>query len=111
MTNRLLQPTRRNIELGLIVLAWVIGTLGTLIVGWATGEAVPGRFFVNAAVVAVLAVAMHIVVRWKAAYADPLMLPVATLLTIMGLIIIYRLDVLSAGYECLSCFIHNLIIP
>lgn len=93
MRSRLTQPTRRNIELGLILLAWLIGTLGTLIVGWATGEAVPGRFFINAAVVAVLALGMHIVVRWKASYADPLMLPVATLLTIIGLVMIYRLDV------------------
>jgi cell division protein FtsW (lipid II flippase) len=35
-------------------------------------------------------------VQWKARYADPIILPLATLLTMLGLIMIHRLDVAAA---------------
>jgi cell division protein FtsW (lipid II flippase) len=90
------QPTRRNAELFLLIVAWGLGVLGTLNVGWSTGEGVHPRFWVTAGVIGALALAMHVVVRWKATYADPILLPVATLLTILGLVMIYRLDVAAA---------------
>lgn len=90
------QPNRRNVELFLLIIAWGIGVFGTLMVGWATGEGTPPRLWVTAAVVGALALAMHLVVRWKATYADPILLPVATLITILGLVIIYRIDVAAA---------------
>jgi len=31
------QPSRRNVELVLLVFAWALGVLGTLQVGWAIG--------------------------------------------------------------------------
>lgn len=90
------QPRRRGVELVLLVMAWGLGVLGTVQVGWATGEGMHPRFWVMAGVVGALALITHIVVRWRAPYADPLMLPAATLLTILGLIMIYRLDVAAA---------------
>ena len=39
-----------------------------------------------------LALAFHLVLRWRAAYADPLLLPIATLLNGFGLVMIHRLD-------------------
>jgi len=40
---------------------------------------------------------MHLVVRWKARYADPFMLPVATLLhRSSDRVTIYRIDVAAA---------------
>lgn len=96
------QPSRRNLELVLLVFAWAIGVLGTLQVGWATGETTDNGVWVTAAVVGVLALAMHVVVRWKAKYADPVLLPVATLLTILGLVMIYRIDVAAASRAALN---------
>jgi cell division protein FtsW (lipid II flippase) len=90
------QPSRRNLELVLLVFAWGIGVLGTLQIGWAIGEEPDSRLWITAGVVGALALVMHGVVRWKARYADPILLPVATLLTILGLVMIYRLDVASA---------------
>lgn len=96
VTQTLRQPTRRNAELLLLVCAWGLGVFGTLLVGWGTGESIPKRFWITAGVIGGVALAMHLVVRWKAKYADPIMLPIATLLTIIGMVMIYRLDVAAA---------------
>ena len=96
------QPNRRNVELVLLVFAWALGVLGTLQVGWATGEGIATRLWVTAGVVGGMALAMHIVVRWKATYADPFILPVATLLTELGLVMIYRIDVAAAQRAALN---------
>ena len=90
------QPTRRSVELILLVFAWGLGVLGTLQIGWANGEEPNSRLWITSGVVGALALAMHLVVRWKARYADPFLLPVATLLTILGLVMIYRIDVAAA---------------
>jgi cell division protein FtsW (lipid II flippase) len=96
------QPSRRNVELVLLVFAWGLGLLGTLQVGWATGEGAASRLWITAGVVGALALVMHIVVRWKAKYADPVILPVATLLTELGLVMIYRIDVAAAQRAVLN---------
>ncbi|HAN72757.1 MAG TPA: cell division protein FtsW, partial [Actinobacteria bacterium] len=90
------QPTRRNVELLLLIFAWGIGLLGTLQVGWAIGREPDTGLWITSAVVGLLALTMHIVVRLRAPYADPIMLPAATLLTILGLVMIYRIDVAAA---------------
>ena len=96
------QPDRRNVELALLVFAWCIGVLGTLQIGWANGENPSSRLWITAGVVGALALAMHVVVRWKARYADPFLLPVATLLTILGLVMIFRIDVAAAERAALN---------
>ncbi len=87
------QPTRRTTELLLMVLAWGLGVLATAQVGWATADGLPPRFWWTSATVGVLALAMHLIVRWKARHADPILLPTALLLNVLGLSMIYRLDV------------------
>ena len=90
------QPTRRNVELVLLVFAWGIGVLGTLQIAWAIGQEPSTSMWITAGVVGLLALVMHTVTRWKAPYADPFLLPVATLLSILGLVMIYRLDTAAA---------------
>ena len=90
------QPDRRNVELVLLIFAWGIGVLGTLQVGWAIGRDPDAGLWITLGVVGVLALIMHVVVRLKARYADPILLPIATLVTILGLVMIYRLDVAAA---------------
>lgn len=80
----------------LLILAWAIGVFATLQVGWAIGREPDAGLWITAGVVAFLALVMHIVVRLRAPYADPILLPVATLLTFLGLVMIYRLDVAEA---------------
>ena len=94
--------TRRWVELMLLIMAWGIGLLGTVQIGWVTGEGMTERLWVTAGVVGGLALLMHIVVRIWAKYADPIMLPVATLLTMLGLLMIYRIDVAASRRAALS---------
>jgi len=84
------------VELVLLIFAWGLGVLGTLQVGAATGEGTPSRLWITVAVVGGVALLMHIAVSIWARYADPILLPVATLLTILGLVMIYRIDVAAA---------------
>jgi cell division protein FtsW (lipid II flippase) len=90
------QPNRRNTELMLVIAAWVLGVAGTMQIAWATGEGMTPRLWITVVIVGILAGAMHVAVRLKAEYADPLFLPLATLLTILGLVMIYRIDVATA---------------
>jgi cell division protein FtsW (lipid II flippase) len=96
------QPSRRNLELVLLIFAWAVGVLGTLQIGWANGVEPNSQLWITAGVVGALALVMHAVVRWKARYADPFLLPVATLLTILGLVMIYRLDVAATERAVLN---------
>mgnify|MGYP006277480431 CR=1 FL=1 len=90
------QPTRRWVELVLLIFAWLLGVGAFLQISWATDNPVTSGEWFAIGLVLVLALAMHLVVRWKARYADPILLPVATLLTILGMTMIHRLDVAAA---------------
>ena len=65
--------------------AWIAGT-GTVTAGWA----------VWALVLTGLYLVAHLVVRRTAPFADPTLLPLAALLTAVGLTVIYRLDPVQA---------------
>jgi cell division protein FtsW (lipid II flippase) len=84
--------TRRNVELVLLLLAVAIVLVAYLDVGLAMGGAFPPDLIKYGFGLLVLSVGFHLVLRWRAAYADPLMLPIATLLNGLGLVMIHRLD-------------------
>ncbi len=85
-------PSRRNTELALLAFAVVIPLFAYMNVGLAlTGELPTGMLGYGMGL-GLLAGVGHIVVRKFAAYADPLLLPLATLLNGLGLVVIWRLD-------------------
>ncbi|KOG28068.1 FtsW/RodA/SpoVE family cell cycle protein [Streptomyces wedmorensis] len=85
-------PSRRNTELALLGFAVVIPVFAYLNVGLAIDGKVPSGMLGYGLGLALLAGVAHLVVRKWAPYADPLLLPLATLLNGMGLVLIWRLD-------------------
>lgn len=93
--------TRRNIELALLLLAIVIVLVAYLNVGLAINGSFPPDLIKYGFGLLVLSIGMHLVLRWRASYADPLMLPIATLLNGLGLVMIHRLDYERAAGDLL----------
>lgn len=88
--------TRRNVELALLLLAIGITLLAWVNVDLGVRQTVPAQLVTVGSGLLGLAVAFHLVLRWRAAYADPLLLPVATLLNGLGLVMIHRIDLSQA---------------
>ncbi|MFJ8662489.1 FtsW/RodA/SpoVE family cell cycle protein [Streptomyces sp. NPDC093795] len=85
-------PKRRGVELSLLVCAVLISVYGYAEVGLARSGAVPPDAARYGAGLGLLALVAHLAVRFRAPYADPLLLPIAVLLNGLGLVFIYRLD-------------------
>ncbi|MFD8071721.1 FtsW/RodA/SpoVE family cell cycle protein [Streptomyces sp. NPDC059718] len=85
-------PSRRNTELALLVFAVLIPVFAYANVGLAKKGTLPAGMLAYGLGLGAIAVVAHLVVRKFAPYADPLMLPIATLLNGMGLVFIWRLD-------------------
>lgn len=87
------QPTRRNAELGLLVLVWLIGALALVLASeGAADQLVPGIWTVIG-LTGVILLVVHLAVRRLAPYADPIMLPAAAALNLLGIAMIARLDI------------------
>ncbi|GHS85819.1 cell division protein [Actinomycetota bacterium] len=87
----------RGTELWLLVLALAIGVAAYALVGIGVTDAVPANVLGYGAGMAVLAFGMHLVLRWRAPYADPVILPVVVALNGIGLAMIYRIDLARSG--------------
>ncbi|QTD99680.1 FtsW/RodA/SpoVE family cell cycle protein [Streptomyces cyanogenus] len=85
-------PSRRNTELALLVFAVVIPVFAYANVGLALDGQVPAGLLSYGLGLGLLAGVAHLAVRKFAPYADPLLLPLATLLNGLGLVCIWRLD-------------------
>ncbi|MDC0772632.1 FtsW/RodA/SpoVE family cell cycle protein [Streptomyces sp. HD] len=85
-------PSRRNTELALLVFAVVIPVFAYANVGLAINDEVPAGLLSYGLGLGLLAGIGHLAVRKFAPYADPLLLPLATLLNGLGLVAIWRLD-------------------
>ncbi|MDQ0991910.1 FtsW/RodA/SpoVE family cell cycle protein [Streptomyces sp. V3I7] len=85
-------PSRRNTELALLVFAVAIPVFAYANVGLAISGQVPTGLLGYGLGLGLLAGVAHLVVRKFAPYADPLLLPLATLLNGLGLVCIWRLD-------------------
>ncbi|MDO5630069.1 MAG: FtsW/RodA/SpoVE family cell cycle protein, partial [Mobilicoccus sp.] len=80
--------TRRGVELALLLLAVGIVMLAYVAVGLGVDGQVPVDLLTQGGTLLAISVGFHLVLRWRASYADPLMLPIATLLNGLGLVMI-----------------------
>ncbi|MDN5768717.1 MAG: FtsW/RodA/SpoVE family cell cycle protein [Humibacillus sp.] len=85
-------PTRRGLELVLLIIAVAIVLLAWVTVDLNRNGTVPANIVPVAGGFAALALIVHLVVRWRAAYADPVLLPIVVVLNGLGLVMIHRLD-------------------
>jgi cell division protein FtsW (lipid II flippase) len=83
---------RRTAELGLLVLAILIGIGSYAAVGLGLDGSVPPGIYTVGAVYAIVALGAHLAVRRFAGYADPVLLPLVVSLNGIGLVMIYRID-------------------
>ncbi|MFD8478886.1 FtsW/RodA/SpoVE family cell cycle protein [Kitasatospora sp. NPDC059673] len=83
---------RRWTELLLVVAAVGLAVFGYVEVGVNIDGKAPPDAAQYGAALGVLALLAHGAVRWRAKWADPLLLPIAVLLNGIGLVVIYRLD-------------------
>src|SRR4051795_9287228 len=92
VVNPVVPPTRRNVELVLLVFAIVVAEAAYAIVGLTVQGAVPQDWWLVGGGFALIVLAVHGLLRWRARYADPVILPIATVLNGLGLVMIHRLD-------------------
>jgi cell division protein FtsW (lipid II flippase) len=83
---------RRGAELFLLVLALAVGVGAYAAVGLGVEGEVPPDIIGYGGWLAALIIAAHVVVRFTAPYADPVLLPVVAALNGLGLAVIHRLD-------------------
>ncbi|MCP2638352.1 FtsW/RodA/SpoVE family cell cycle protein [Microbacterium sp. HD4P20] len=96
--------TQRNRELGLLVFAFAINGMAIALVQLGALGAIDWTFLVYCGGLTALVFALHILLRLRARDADPFVVPIATLLTGLGLAMIYRLDIAADrhGWEAYS---------
>ena len=85
--------SRRNLEAVLLLLALGVGVGANFIVGLDQDEAFDRDFWTQGATLVGLVLIFHIVLRFRAKYADPVILPIVTALNGIGLAMIHRLDI------------------
>lgn len=83
---------RRGAELFLLILALLVGIGAYAAVGLGVEGEVPADLFGYGAWLTALLVVSHLVIRFVAPYADPVLLPVVAALNGLGLAIIHRID-------------------
>jgi len=82
---------RRGAELFLLVLSLCVGLGAYAAVGLGVDGEVPADIMAYGTWLAVLVVAAHVAIRLRAAYADPIILPIVSALNGLGLAMIYRI--------------------
>jgi cell division protein FtsW (lipid II flippase) len=99
---KLREPARqRNLELVLLVFALLIDAGAIMLVQLGTIGTIDTAFLLLTSGIAILTLIMHVVLRVVARDADPLILPIITVLNGLGIAMIYRLDIAEgfSGWE------------
>ncbi|WP_460942930.1 FtsW/RodA/SpoVE family cell cycle protein [Okibacterium endophyticum] len=94
----------RNRELALLIFACAINASAILLVQLGALGHVDLNLVYLGAALSVLVIGLHICLRYVAPQADPLLLPIATLLNGLGIAEIYRIDLAEgdSGWEAFS---------
>ncbi|MBO9522328.1 MAG: FtsW/RodA/SpoVE family cell cycle protein [Nocardioidaceae bacterium] len=83
---------RRGAELFLLILSLVVGIGAYAAVGLGVDGEVPTDLVTHGLWLTVLVVGAHVAIRLRAAYADPILLPLVAALNGLGLAMIHRID-------------------
>jgi cell division protein FtsW (lipid II flippase) len=83
--------SRRNVELSLLLLALILSIGAYVIVGLVADNTVPSGTLGYGGTLVALFIGAHLVLRWKAPAADPVLLPAAAVLNGLGLVMVRRL--------------------
>src|SRR5690625_1603708 len=84
--------TGRNVELFLLIIAVALVLGAYCLTGWtATGE-LPAELTFVASIFIAIALILHIILRFMAPYADPVILPIVLAINGLGITMIYRID-------------------
>ncbi|MCT9819446.1 FtsW/RodA/SpoVE family cell cycle protein [Microbacterium sp. W1N] len=96
--------THRNRELALLAFSFVINGSALALVQLGATGAIDATFLYYCGGLTVLVLALHIVLRLRARDADPFVVPIATVLTGLGIAMIYRIDLEKKveGWSALS---------
>lgn len=89
-------PDRRRTEARLLALVFLIAVFGYTYTGLSMTGRFPAGLALFAAGMLFMTLVPHLVLRRYAPRADPLILPLATLLTGIGLVLLHRLDLTYA---------------
>lgn len=87
-----LPQTQRNRELGLLLFAFLINGAAVALVQLGAEGQIDATFLYYCGGLTVLVLILHVVLRFTARAADPFVVPIATVLSGLGLAMIYRLD-------------------
>ena len=85
--------SRRGAELFLLLLSLAVGIGAYAAVGLGAQGKVPADIYTYGGILTALVFAAHITIRLRAAYADPILLPIVSALNGLGLAMIHRIDV------------------
>ena len=84
---------RRGAELFLLILSLAVGLGAYASVGLGAEGHIPTNMYVYGTWLTLLIVAAHVTVRYRAAYADPILLPIVAALNGLGVAMIHRIDI------------------
>jgi cell division protein FtsW (lipid II flippase) len=89
---QIIPRTRRGVELLLLIIAVAVAVGAYVNIGITVQNAVPASTGYYAAGIGLLALIAHLALRYRAPYADPVLLPCAVLLNGLGVAMIHRID-------------------
>jgi len=89
---QIIPRTRRGVELLLLIIAIGVSVAAYVNIGITVQDKVPASTGYYAAGIGLLALIAHLALRYRAPYADPVLLPCAVLLNGLGVAMIHRID-------------------